>query len=128
MLWHGDLKRIELAMSTQKRHLVQAGVFLATTAAMLLLAAPAALAAVIAGGKTAPRILGSGGTLGTAGMAVTAAAVAVVALTAVTVAVGGWIGQGSVGEAVASFVVPGEPLQLPATTREFEQDRDRRAA
>jgi hypothetical protein len=114
-------------MSTQKRHLVQAGVFLATTAATLLLAAPAALAAVVAGGKASPRVLG-GGTLGTAGMAITAAAVAVVALAAVSLAVSGWVGQGRVTEAVASFVVPGEPVQLPATTREFEREQDRRAA
>jgi hypothetical protein len=95
---------------------------------MLLFAAPAALATVIVGGKASPRTLGGGGTLGTAGMAITAAAVALVALTAVYVAVGGWVGQGRVEEAVASFVVPGEPVQLPASPREPDQERQRRAA
>jgi hypothetical protein len=115
-------------MSTQKRLLVRFGVILASTAIMLLFAAPAALAAEIVGGKASPRILGGGGTLGTGGMAITAAAVAAVALTAVYVAVGGWAGQGRVEEAVASFVVSGEPVQLPADPRESEQEQNRRAA
>jgi hypothetical protein len=115
-------------MSFRKRLLVRAGVILAPTAIMLLFAAPAALAVVIAGGKASARDLGSGGTLGTAGMATTAAAVALVALAAFYVAFIGWITQGRVKEAVASFVVPGEPVQLPANPREFERERDRRAA
>jgi hypothetical protein len=111
-----------------KSRLVRIGVLLVPTALLLLLAASAAQAAVIVGGKGSPRVLGTGGTVSTAGMAITAAAVALVALAAAYVAVSGWMSQGRLEEAAVSFVVPGEPVQLPASTREFERQRDRRAA
>jgi hypothetical protein len=130
---HGGLKRSELGMSTHlKSRPARLGAFLAPSAVLLLLAASAAQAAVVVGGRSSPRALGAGATVSTAGMAITAAAVALVALTAAYVAVSGWIDQGRVEQAAVSFVVPGEPVQLPvqlpSSSREFESERDRRAA
>ena len=111
-----------------KRRLARTAAFLAPTAVLLLLVASAAQAAVIVGGKGSPRVPVTGATVGNAGMAITAAAVALVALTAAYVAVSGWVSQGRVEEAAVSFVVPGEPVQLPASSRESGRERDRRAA
>jgi hypothetical protein len=102
--------------------------FLAPTAVLFILVASAAQAAVIVGGKGSPRVLATGAAVSTAGMAITAAAVALVAMTAAYVAVSGWMSQGRAEEAAVSFVVPGEPVQLPASSRELARERDRRAA
>jgi hypothetical protein len=116
-------------MSTHlKSRLARIGAFLAPTTVLLLPPASAAQAAVIVGGKSSPRVLVTGATASTAGMAITAAAVALVALTAAYVAVSGWIDKGRAEEAAVSFVVPGEPVQLPPSSRELEAERDRWAA
>ncbi len=51
-----------------------------------------------------------------------------VVLAAAYMAARGWTVRGRRVEAPVSFVVPGEPVQLPAILREGEQEREREAA
>jgi len=111
---HGDLTRIELGMSTHlKSRPVRTIVLLAPTALMLSLAAFAAQAGVVVGGKGSPRVPATGAPVSMAGMATTAAAVALVALTAVFVAISGWMSQRHVGEAAAPLCCPANRCNHP---------------
>jgi hypothetical protein len=112
-----------------KTRLVRLGVPLLPTAFLLVLAAPAAQAAVIVGGKGSPRVLVTRGIpFGTAGMAITAAVVAIAVLAVACVAIAGWISQGRLAGAPISFVAPGEPVQLPTILPGGEEERERKAA